>query len=237
MTVQDLFKTTLIADKDKNDFCKYYLRYIDNNIKGRNKKQKLLKLVNDICSCEDIRVDKENIIFFIPDYPKQDTEDCINNFLIHKEDLFKQENIIDPNEIIPYSYEFQPMKTILGYQVSQACLYAFKGKFRALASILWEMTWFGYDMEAQQQKAEEELETLNTAVNNIEYHPENLIMWEDFKIDDKYKIKPKVKPAHEEFFDNEYQINENIFYNKLTDKLYQLERSYIRKSIVDEVAL
>ena len=228
MNVQDLFKTTLITDKDKNDFCKYYLRYIDNNIKGRNKKQKLLKLVNDICSCENIEVDEECIIFFIPDYPKQDTEDCINNFLIHKEDLFKQENIIDPNKIEPYSYEFQPMKIILGYQVSQACLYAFKGKFRALASILWEMTWFGYDMEAQQQKAEEELETLNTAVNNIENHPENLIKWEDIKIDEKYKIKPRVKPAHEEMFDEQYYQAENIFCNKVFDLLCQLERQYIR---------
>ena len=232
MTVQDLFKTTLITDKDKNDFCKYYLRYIDNNIRGRNKKQKLLKLVNDICNCENIEVDESSIIFFIPDYPSLDKDDCMNNFLIHREDLFKQENIIDPNKIEPCSYEFQPMKTILGYQVSQACLYAFKGKFRALASILWEMTWFGYDMEAQQQKAEEELETLNAAVNDIENHSANVIKWEDFlsKIEDKYKIKPEVKPAHEEFFDNEYQITENIFYNKLTDLLYQLERRYIKEN-------
>lgn len=230
MTVQDLFKTTLVTDKDKNDFCKYYLRYIDNNIKGRNKKQKLLKLIDDICNCKDVRVNEDNIVFFIPDYPKQDSEDCINNFLLHKEDLFKQENIIDPNKIIPYSYEFQPMKTILGYQVSQACLYAFKGKFRVLASILWEMTWFGYDMEAQQQKAEEELEILNNAVEEVENHPENLIKWEDFKVEfeEKYKIKSKIKPAHEEFFDNEYQTTENIFYNKLTDLLYQLERKYVR---------
>ena len=227
MTVQDLFKTTLITDKDKNDFCKYYLRYIDNNIKGRNKKQKLLKLIDNICNCENVEVDEERIIFFIPDYPKQDKDDCMNNFLIHKEDLFKQENVIDPSKIEPYSYEFQPMKTILGYQVSQACLHAFKGTFRALASILWEMTWFGYDMEAQQQKAEEELEILNTAVEEIKEHPENLIKWEDIKIDDKYKIKPRNKPAHEEFFDNEYQRCENIFYNKLTDLLYQLERNYI----------
>lgn len=231
MTVQDLFKTTLITNKDKNDFCKYYLRYIDNNIKGRNKKQKLFKLIDDICNCTDIKVDEESIIFFIPDYPKQDKEDCMNNFLIHKEDLFKQENIIDPSKIEPYSYEFQSMKTILGYQVSQACLYAFKGKFRALASILWEMTFFGYDMEAQQQKAEEELEILNNAVEEVESHPENLIKWEDIKVkfEEKYKIKSKIKPTYEEFFDNEYQTIENIFYNKLTDLLYQLERSYIRK--------
>lgn len=228
MTVQELFKQTLNTQKNREDFCKYYLRYIDNNIAGRNKKQKLLKLVDDICNCEDIKVDEENIIFFIPDYPKQDKDDCMNNFLIHKEDLFKQENIIDPNKIEPYSYEFQPMKSILGYQVSQACLYAFKGKFRALASILWEMTWFGYDMETQQQKAEEELEILNNAVEEVENHPENLIKWEDIKIDEKYKIKSRVKPAHEEFFDGEYQRAENIFYNKLTDLLYQLERQYIR---------
>lgn len=228
MTVQDLFKTTLITDKDKNDFCKYYLRYIDNNIKGRNKKQKLLKLVNDICNCENIKVDEENIIFFIPDYPNIDKDDCLNNFLIQKEDLFKQENIIDPTSIEPYSYEFQPMKTILGYQVSQACLYAFKGKFRALASILWEMTWFGYDMEAQQQRAEEELEILNNAVEEVENHPENLIKWEDikFEFEEKYKIKSKIKPTHEEFFDNEYQIAENIFYNKVFELLCQLERRF-----------
>ena len=228
MTVQDLFKTILTTNKDKNDFCKYYLRYIDNNIKGKNKKQKLLKLIDDICNCEDVKVNVDNIVFFIPDYPKQDKEDCMNNFLIHKEDLFKQENIIDPNEIIPYSYELQPMKTILGYRVSQACLYAFKGKFRALASILWEMTWFGYDMEAQQQRAEEELEILNNAVEEVENHPENLIKWEDLKIDEKYKIKSRVKPIYEEMFEEQYYQAENIFYNKMFDLLCQLERQYIR---------
>jgi hypothetical protein len=122
------------------------------------------------------------------------------------------------------------MKIILGYQVSQACLYAFKGKFRALASILWEMTWFGYDMEAQEKQAEEELKVLNNAVEEVETHPENLIKWEDLKIDEKYKIKSKIKPAYEEFFDDEYQRCENIFYNKLTELLYQLERNYIKKN-------
>ena len=172
---------------------------------------------------------KKILYFSFQITPNIDKDDCMNNFLIHKEDLFKQENIIDPNKIEPFSYEFQSMKTILGYQVSQACLYAFKGKFRALASILWEMTWFGYDMEAQQQKAEEELKVLNNAVEEVENHPENLIKWEDLKIDEKYKIKPKIKPAYEEFFDDEYQIAENIFYNKLTDLLYKLERKYIIK--------
>ena len=232
MNVQDLFKTTLITDKDKNDFCKYYLRYIDNNIKGKNKKQKLLKLVNDICNCEDIEIAESSIIFFIPDYPKQDKEDCMNNFLVHKEDLFSEENIIDSTKIQPYSYEFQAMKTILGYQVSQACLHAFKGTFRALASILWEMTWFGYDMEAQQQKAEEELEILNNAVEEVENHPENLIKWEDLKteFEEKYKIKSRVKPMHEEMFDEQYYQAENIFYNKVFDLLCQLERNYIKSN-------
>ena len=112
--------------------------------------------------------------------------------------------------------------------MSQACLYAFKGKFRALASILWEMTWFGYDMEAQQQRAEEELEILNNAVEEVENHPENLIKWEDikFEFEEKYKIKSKIKPTHEEFFDNEYQIAENIFYNKVFELLCQLERRF-----------
>jgi hypothetical protein len=84
-------------------------------------------------------------------------------------------------------------------------------------------------MEAQEKQVEKELEILDASIEEIKNHPENLISWEDLKIDDKYKIKSKVKPAHEEFFDNEYQTVENIFYNKLTDLLYQLERNYIRK--------
>ena len=212
MTVQDLFKTTLITDKDKNDFCKYYLRYIDNNIKGRNKKQKLLKLVNDICNCENIEVNEENIIFFIPDYPNIDKDDCLNNFLIHKEDLFKQENIIDPTKIEPYSYEFQPMKNILGYQISQACLYAFKGKFRALASILWEMTWFGYDMEAQQQKAEEELEICRKIIPANQYaYTLELTQGEegDFY---KQKLKDIAKITHK-MTTNDELVNEDGSHN------------------------
>ena len=230
MTVQELFQKTLNTQKDREEFVKYYLRYIDNNVRGRNKKQKLLKLIDDICNCKDVKENKDNIIFFIPDYPKQDKEDCVNNFVVHREDLFQEENIIDSTKIQPYSYEFQPIKEVLGYQASQACLYAFKGKYRALGSILYEMTFFGYDMEKQEENAISELDILENSVKEIQEHPENLIKWDDVKIEfeEKYKIKARVKPIHEEMFDEQYYQAENIFYNKVFDLLCQLERNYIR---------
>ena len=230
MTVQELFQTTLDTNKRKEEFVKYYLRYIDNNIKGRNKKQKLLKLVDDLCTCGDVNEDESSIIFFIPDYPTHDNEDCMNNILIHKDELFKQENIIDPNKIIPCSYEFQSMKTILGYQVSQACLHCFRGKYRALSSILYEMTFFGYSMESQEKNSIKELEDLNEKIDGIEEPVENsFINWEALEesITKKHKIK-FYKPMFEKVFDDRYQEIENIFLNSLTDILYSLERQYIR---------
>ena len=230
MTVQELFQTTLDTSKRKKEFVKYYLRYIDNSIKGRNKKQKLLKLVDDLCTCEDIKIDENSIIFFIPDYPTHDNEDCINNFLIHKDELFKQENIIDPNKIIPCSYEFQSMKTILGYQVSQACLHCFRGKYRALSSILYEMTFFGYSMESQESNATINMEEINEKIDSVESEETStFIDWATLEesITKKHKVKFN-KPEFEKEFDGRYQVIENIFLNSLTDMLYSLERQYIR---------
>ena len=230
MIVQELFQKILNTQKSKEEFVKYYLRYIDNNIKGTNKKQKLLKLVDDICNYTDVKEDKNLILFFIPDYPKQDKEDCVNTFLVHKDELFKEENIIDSTKIMPYAYEFQLMRDILGYKVSDACLHAFKGKYRALGSILYEMTFFGYSMEAQEQSALDEMESIDSSLKEIEEHPEQLIKWDDVKVEfeEKYKIKARVKPIHEEMFDEQYYQAENIFYNKVFDLLCQLERDYIR---------
>ena len=230
MTVQELFQTTLDTNKRKEEFVKYYLRYIANDIKGRNKKQKLLKLVNDICNCKDIKIDENSILFFIPDYPTHDNEDCINNFLIHKDELFEQENIIDSTNIKPYSYEFRPMKEVLGYQVSQACLYCFRGKYRALSSILYEMTFCGYDMESQENNATIKMEEINEKIDSIESDENStFINWKALEesITKKHRIKFN-KPKFEKLFDEEYMQIENIFLNSLTDKLYSLERCYIR---------
>lgn len=230
MTVQELFQTTLDTSKRKEEFVKYYLRYIDNSIKGRNKKQKLLKLVNDLCTCKDVKINENSIIFFIPDYPTHDNEDCMNNFLIHKDELFEQENIVNYGNIQPYSYEFRPMKEVLGYQVSQACLHCFRGKYRALSSILYEMTFFGYSMESQEKNSIKEFEEINEKIDSVESEETStFIDWTALEesITKKHKIK-FYKPMFEKVFDDRYQEIENIFLNSLTDILYSLERQYIR---------
>ena len=230
MTVQELFQTTLDTNKRKEEFVKYYLRYIDNSIKGRNKKQKLLKLVNDLCTCKDVKINENSIIFFIPDYPTHDNEDCMNNFLIHKDELFEQENIVNCGNIQPYSYEFRPMKEVLGYQVSQACLHCFRGKYRALSSILYEMTFFGYSMESQESNATINMEEINEKIDSVESEETStFIDWATLEesITKKHKVKFN-KPEFEKEFDGRYQVIENIFLNSLTDMLYSLERQYIR---------
>lgn len=231
MTVQELFKQVLNTKKSKEDFCRYYLRYVDNNLKGKNKKQKLLKLIDDICECKDIKQNNDCIVFFVPNYPEKDCTDYTNNFLIHKADLFKEENIIDSTKMQPYSYEFQPMKEILGYKASSACIYAFGCHYMSLASILWEMTWLGYDIREQEQNSIKELKELNNAVQEIQTCPEtSLISWDKMKLEltEKPSIKPKDNVIFEEMFDEQYCQTENIFYNKVFDLLCQLERNYIR---------
>ena len=139
MIIQELFKT---IENNIDEFVDYYLTYIDINYKGDENKIK--SLVYDIINYNDIKANENNIVFFIPDYATRDCIDCFNIFVVKREDLLDSENVVNYGNITPYSLEFTPIKEVLGYRVSQACLYIFKGLYRVLGYLLYEMTFFGY---------------------------------------------------------------------------------------------
>lgn len=220
MIIQELFKKV----KDNIDeFVNYYLTYIDIDYKGNKNKIKLL--INDIINYDDIKVNEDNIVFFIPDYPTRDCIDCFNIFVIKKDDLFDSENIINYGNIKPYSLEFTPIKEILGYKVSDACLYAFKGLYRTLGYLLYEMTFFGYSIKEQESNSKDEIDDISLKIDSIKSGEAKTISFEEMLnnlgiVDDTTK--------YEKMFDNIFEKSENIFLNELTDNLYKLERNYIR---------
>ena len=86
------------------------------------------------------------------------------------------------------------------------------------------------DMESQEKNVTKEFEELNKDIDVIESDKTStFINWEALEesITKKHKIKFN-KPEFEKLFDKEYMQIENIFLNSLTDKLYLLERCYIR---------
>ena len=229
MIVQDLFK---LIYNDREEFAKYYLHWFHPTLKRRNKKQMIMNLVEQLCNQTDLPENKNKaIIFVIPDYPKNDCSENINSFVIHKNDLFIEDNIIDSTKIQPYAYELCTMREILNFNVSDACLYAFGGLYRYLSSILYEMTYFGYSLERQEEEVKETSNNIDEQVENIKNGIAKTISWDELKesLDRNYKIPeiPK-KPIYEENFDNEFGVADNIFSNKLFDLLCSLERNYIR---------
>ena len=223
MLVQELFQKV----KDNIDeFVDYYLKYIDIDYKGD--KNKIKSLVCDIINYNDIKVNEDNIIFFIPDYPIRDCIDCFDIFVIKREDLLNSENVVNYGNITPYSLEFTPIKEVLGYRVSQACLYTFKGLYRVLGYLLYEMTFFGYSINEQEDNSKDEINIINSEIDNIESGKANLISFDEMLDNLKVDKDSVIATPYEKVFDDTFINIENTFLNELTNNLYKLERGYIK---------
>ena len=94
------------------------------------------------------------------------------------------------------------------------------GLYRYLSSILYEMTYFGYSLEKQEEEVEETSNNIDEQIENIKNSTAKTISWDELKesLSRNYKIPeiPK-KPMYEENFDNEFDVANNVFSNKLFD--------------------
>ena len=224
MTVRELFKSL-----DRDDFIKYYCLYelscsSDKYEMTDSSKQVICDLFDKLCGAEPI-VDEEcldGIIFCTPWIGSN----SLNSFLVHEYDLLNPQ---DDGFVEHYGYEFTSMLKILNYKVSDACLLYFNDRRQIAASILYEMTFFGWTIEDQEDESSELLDGLNKQVKEIQNYEEN-------GGDCPYVSASEVldhfnclfnKTEFEELSEQKFSTIEGQFGIDLRDTLYDLERHYI----------
>ena len=202
MTVQELFKLL-----DIDYLAKSYIYYSESSI-GVDRIKSLISELRGL----DISPIPNNIIFSIP----QLTDKYLNSYLIKKEDL-------DKEKIESYAYEFSPMETILGYEVSKACIH-YLGEYRMACSILYEMTFFGNSVLSQKINSSSFSKELKEQIEDIKNQNAELkSLDEDFG---EYGWKDSRSKAEKEFDKKLYRA-ESSYKDKIKKYLYKLERDLI----------
>ena len=208
MTVQEYFRSL-----DKEKFIKEYIDY-SNYYRSTTKKNILRDLLFKLDSLEIVS-NPSKIIFSVP-VPDSESR-LLDSFCINKEDLYKEDRVEH------YAYEMTSMQEILGYQISQACNY-FLGEYRFACSILYEMTFFGYDVVRQEKEVTQLSDKLKEQVEEIESGSAKLAsvenLFEHFGFEDN-------RSEAEKLFDSEKFTIDGVYSKKITEALFNLEKDYL----------
>lgn len=203
MTVQEFLKSI-----DREELIDSYLNYCNEKITKKSK-EALNKFFDNILS-KEVVADDSCIIFSLPTLDST----YFDSFVVHRKDLTK-------NKIDSYAYEFNKVTEVLGYSVSNACIYAY-GKYKVACSILYEMTFFGYDIEEQEKTVNKEVEDLKKQVEEINSGTAKLEDLDSFLAKINYKDD---RTDLQKEFDTERIRLEHKYYKNLKKLLYKLELS------------
>ena len=161
MTVQAFLQSLNLDDLVKayclyeNDICNYHGT---GNRKFHEDTDAVKKAFEKILSLEPV-VDENSIVFSIPELGTQ----SLDSFIVKKEELFDTEL----ERIEHYGYEFDSMREILGYQISKACRFQLNDDLLYACSILFEMTFFGYDPDYQEHETSKNIDKLNEQIEEL----------------------------------------------------------------------
>lgn len=203
MTVQEFLKSI-----DREELIDSYLNYCNEKITKKSK-EALNKFFDNILSKEVVE-DDSWIIFSLPTLDST----YFDSFAVHRKDLTK-------DKIDSYAYEFNKVTEVLGYSVSNACIYAY-GKYKVACSILYEMTFFGYDIEEQEKTVNKEVEDLKKQVEEINSGTAKLEDLDTFLAKINYKDD---RTDLQKEFDTERIRLEHKYYKNLKKLLCKLELS------------
>lgn len=252
MIVQDLFKDidiSILADRFSN--------YSDciRNIKTKMGDNEYLKLIDDtVKELLDIRPTYSNdylVVSKVFDYDVDDIskiEEGYDAYLIFEKDLLDNAEYIrmqadnfnldlHKNKYInAYSLFLTPREEILGYKFSNYLLNIID-KYDILSTVLFELTWFGFDNETAEQNMKQQENGIDASVKEIIEHPENLVSFEDIIKDifgDDLDKSYDVQIPNAEQMDAIIQINtEPLFkcYRSILDELEKEKKSNTTKFI------
>ncbi len=203
MTVQEFLKSI-----DREELIDSYLNYCNEKITEKSK-EALNKFFDNILSKEAVE-DDSCIIFSLPTLDST----YFDSFVVHRKDLTK-------NKIDGYAYEFNKVTETLGYSVSNACIYAY-GKYKVACSILYEMTFFSYNIEEQEKTVNKEMEDLKKQLKAISSGKARLENFDNFLARFDYKDD---RTDLQKEFDTERIRLEQKYYKNLKKLLCKLELS------------
>lgn len=203
MTVQEFLKSI-----DREELIDSYLNYCNEKITKKSK-EALNEFFDNILSKEAVE-DDSCIIFSLPTLDST----YFDSFVVHRKDLTK-------NKIDGYAYEFNKVTETLGYSVSNACIHAY-GRYKVACSILYEMTFFGYNIEEQEKTVNKEVEDLKKQLKAISSGKARLENFDNFLARFDYKDD---RTDLQKEFDTERIRLEQKYYKNLKKLLCKLELS------------
>ena len=209
MTVQEYFRSL-----DREKFINAYIDYCSYPRSSARKKS-LRNLLSDLDKLE-VTPNSSTIIFSVPNPGSH----LLDSYCIHKEDLNKE-------KVEHYAYEMFPMETILGYQVSQACIYLFPYDYQFACSILYELTFFGYDLKVQNKEVTQFTKELEEQLESIKSGEFNSVPAEE--VFERLGWKD-TRTEFEKEFDYAKNKSELDFNNSIKKSLYELEKRYLKIS-------
>ncbi len=215
MTVQELLRSL-----DRKSFIDAYLSYCDEP-KSTKRKRGISNLLEALDLLKVIPDDSQ-IIFCEPIVG----DNHLDSAVIKKEELLNTEL---ENGKIPegYAYEYDCMTDILGYSVSLACIYAF-GVIKVACSILYEMTFFGYDIAIQRENVKQKIEQLHKSIEEVHNDETKLVSFTDFC--KKYGWTDSRKDFEKDF-DTAKMLIDCESSKKLKQELCKLEINYLFETV------
>lgn len=215
LNIDDLVNSYYLYEED---ICNYH--GTTKQIKGKEdaRKYALKKALNEILLLDPI----ENLDYIIFSVPHPNSQG-LDSFLIKKEELFNTEL----DRIEHYGYEFDSMREILGFGVSDACKFYLNDDLLFACSIIFEMTFFGYNPDDQEKETSKNIDELNNQIEEIECGEANFTtlsdeFWESVGYVDKRDEKERV-------FEDKVRSVEGNYIKDILDELYDLERYYQNK--------
>lgn len=203
----------------EEDICNYH--GTSKQVKGKEdaRKYALKKALNEILLLDPV----ENLDYIIFSVPHPNSQG-LDSFLINKEELFNTEL----DRIEHYGYEFDSMREILGFEVSDACKFYLNDDLLFACSIIFEMTFFGYNPDDQEKETSKNIDELNNQIEEIESGEANFTtlndeFWESVGYVDKRDEK-------EILFEDKVRSIEGNYIKDILDELYDLERYYQNKN-------
>lgn len=229
MTVQELFKTV-----NENDFIDLYLKNDHETINllfstkysVEEKIQKIAKfkqiVIDALHSFQTMEIEKkdEYIVFSVPRF---DDDVLADSFLVKREELLHPEKV---ERIETYAYEFSPHAEILGYDISQACLYEYGDKTTFAVSIFNEMTFCGITEESHTQKVNDIKKQLDEAEEEIENDFSKAKTIEEFFAEIGWKDK---RTEEEKEFSLAVAKIQGMACSEIYKKYYEMEKYYLKK--------
>lgn len=220
--IQSLDKEKLIKEylnyegKYLNIFLKDSISDSEKFINIKEAEQNISKFIDELLSIEPKENTESNIVYSLPcDFKSY----ILDSFLIKKEDIIKgeQEN---------YAYELSNIDEILGWDISSACKHFLDDDYRYASSILFEISFFGYDIKSRNEEVDKTNSDIEEAIKDIGLNGASYKSKSFEKMCEELGFVDK-RTDNEKEFDLQTSYIEREYFNNLKKELIKLDMFYL----------